>query len=139
MVALDTIEDIGWDFRQKLQSVSIKSPAALLHRGGARSDRRLLAALTGIDEALLLSWVHRADLMRVRGIGADYSDLLQASGVRTIGDLARRHPTNLVAKMMETNRQAIKSTRRSIVRRVPSVSEVERWVDLASVLDPVVT
>ncbi len=74
------------------------------------------------------------DLTRVRGIGAEYRDLLNAAGVDSVIDLRRRNATNLTAALADANAQAIRSTRRSIVRRVPSQTQVERWIAHASVL-----
>ncbi len=139
MVSLETIEGICPDTRGKLLGVSIKTPSALLKRCGAKLGRRSVASETGISEQLILGWVKRVDLMRVRGIGSEYSDLLEASGVETIIDLRSRKPANLAEKMAEVNRQAIKTTRRSIVRRAPSESEVKRWVAHASELAPMVS
>ena len=139
MVSLETIEGICPDTHGKLLGAAIKTPTALLKRCGAKLGRRSVASETGISEQLLLGWVKRVDLMRVRGIGSEYSDLLEASGVETIIDLRSRKPANLAEKMAEVNRQAVKTTRRSIVRRAPSESEVERWVAHASELAPMVS
>ncbi|MGH1502183.1 MAG: DUF4332 domain-containing protein [Acidimicrobiales bacterium] len=74
------------------------------------------------------------DLTRVRGIGDEYRDLLNAAGVESVIDLRRRNATNLTAALADANANAIRSTRRSIVRRVPSQTQVERWIAHASVL-----
>lgn len=139
LVSLKTIEGICPDSRGKLFDVSIKTSSALLKRCGAQLGRRSVASETGISEQLILGWVKRVDLMRVRGIGSEYSDLLEASGVETIIDLRGRKPANLAETMAEVNRQAIKTRRRSIVRRAPSEAEVERWVAHASELAPMVS
>ncbi len=94
---------------------------------------------TGISEAVLLEWTNRADLMRVRGVGSEYSDLLEQAGVDTVKELRRRKASNLTAAMVETNEAHIKKTKKSIVRRTPSESEVTRWVEQAKTLEPVVT
>ncbi len=72
--------------------------------------------------------------MRVRGIGAEYSDLLAAAGVDSVIDLRRRNASNLTAALVDANAHAIRSTRRSLVRRVPSEAQVERWIAHAGLL-----
>ncbi len=139
MTSIETIEGIGPANGTKLRSIGIRSCEALLKQCGAKKDRKALAAETGIAETSILEWVNRADLMRVRGVGKEYSDLLEAAGVDTVKELRRRKPANLVAAMVDVNAAAIKKTRRSIVRRTPSLSEVERWVAHAGDLDPAVS
>ena len=83
--------------------------------------------------------LNRADLMRVRGVGSEYSDLLEQAGVDTVKELRNRNAANLAAKMVEVNDAAIKKTKKSIVRRTPAESEVERWVAHAKKLAPAVS
>ncbi len=73
--------------------------------------------------------------MRVRGVGKEYSDLLEASGVDTVKELRNRKPANLHAKMHEVN----SAKKKRLVRRPPSLSEVERWVVHAKELKPAVS
>ncbi len=139
MVSLETIGGIDPEAKRKLLSASIRTPSALLKRCGAKLGRRSVATETGISEQTILAWVNRVDLMRIHGVGSEYGDLLEASGVDTIIELRNRQPANLVATMVEVNRRAIKQTRRSIVRRAPAESEVERWVAQAAKLDSLVS
>ena len=71
--------------------------------------------------------------MRVKGVGEEYSDLLEAAGVDTVKELRNRNSANLLAKMVETNEK------KRLVRRLPTLSMVERWVAHAKTLDPVIT
>ena len=75
-----------------------------------------------------------ADLFRVKGIGAEYAELLKKSGVDTVKELRNRNPENLLAKMTEVN-----STGPQLVRALPSLKMVESWVTLAKELPPMVT
>ncbi len=76
--------------------------------------------------------------MRVRGISTQYSDLLEAAGVDTVKELAKRRPDNLTAKMKQVNDAAV-AKGRSIVRRPPSQVEVEKWVAQAKKMKPAVS
>ena len=132
MGSIDTIDGIGHKQATSLRKARIRTVEALLKKGATRSGRRDIAAATGISEKLILEWVNRADLIRVRGVGEEYSDLLEATGVDTVKELRRRKPANLLASMMEVN------TKKPLVRRLPTEAMVHRWVEHASVLDTIV-
>jgi hypothetical protein len=72
--------------------------------------------------------VNKADLFRIKGVAEEYSDLLEASGVDTVPELAQRNPSNLLNKMTEVNDE------KKLVRRLPTQNEVSRWIDHAKVL-----
>ena len=133
MASIDTIEGIGVKNATKLRKARIRTTEALLKQGSTRKGRRELAEKVGLSEKLILEWVNRADLMRVRGIGEEYSDLLEAAGVDTVKELRRRNPASLLARMVETNE------RRHLVRRLPTESMVERWVAHAKELSEAVS
>ena len=133
MSSIDTIEGIGIQNARKLRKARIRTTEALLKRAGTRKGRRELAAGIGVDEKLILEWVNRADLMRVRGIGQEYADLLEAAGVDTVKELRRRNPTSLLAKVIAVNES------RTRVRRLPTDSMVERWVEHAKELPEAVS
>jgi predicted flap endonuclease-1-like 5' DNA nuclease len=135
MATIESIEGIGPANGKKLRAVGVQSAKALLQAGGAKSGRKALAKETGIKESMILEWVNRADLMRIRGVSTQYSDLLEAAGVDTVKELRKRKPANLAAKMKEVNDSAI-AKGSSIVRRPPSLSEVEKWVAQAKDMEP---
>lgn len=133
MTAITRIEGIGATNASKLSAAGIRSTEKLLAEGGSKKGRKALSAESKISEKMLLEWVNRADLMRVRGIGEEYSDLLEQAGVDTVKELAKRRPDNLHAKCLEV------CGKKNIVRRPPSASEVDRWVTHAKTLDPAVS
>lgn len=125
MESIEKIEGIGATFAKKLQDAGIGKVQDLLEAGATPAGRKSLAEKTGIRGELILEWVNHADLFRVRGIGEEYSDLLEASGVDTVVELSKRNPDNLYAAMVEKN------TEKKIVRRMPSKKQVADWVDQA--------
>ncbi len=139
MTSINQIEGIGVANDKKLRKAGVKSCEGLLNLCCDKKGRRALSSDTGIGESVLLEWVNRADLMRVRGVGSEYSDLLEATGVDTVKELRRRKPSNLTAAMVDANEAHIKKRKKSIVRRTPSENEVTRWVEFAKTLPPVVT
>jgi len=133
MASIDTIEGIGHRQATKLRKARVRTTEALLKAGGTKKGRKVIADTTDISEKLILEWVNRADLMRVKGVGEEYSDLLEAAGVDTVKELRRRNPANLLSAMVEVN------DKKKLVRRLPTESMVERWVTNAKSLDLVVT
>lgn len=133
MANIEEIEGIGPALGAKLVAADVKTVEALLKAGGSAAGRKELAAKSGIDAGKLLEWVNRADLMRIKGVGSEFSDLLEASGVDTVKELATRNAANLFAKMTEVN------TAKKLVRRTPTENEVERWVAEAKTLPPAVS
>jgi predicted flap endonuclease-1-like 5' DNA nuclease len=132
MASIDAIEGIGHKYATKLRKARVRTTEALLKLGATKRGRRQLADTTGIPERQILEWVNRADLMRIKGVGEEYSDLLEASGVDTVKELRRRNAANLLTAMIEINRK------KDLVRRLPTEAMVQRWVDHAKDLDPVV-
>ena len=132
MGSIDTIEGIGPKLATKLRKAGIRTTEALLKRGDTRRGRNEIASATGIEGKTILEWVNRADLMRVKGIGEEYSDLLEAAGVDTVKELRNRRAANLLKRMVDANRK------KKLVRRLPTEAMVERWVEQAKELPPVV-
>ncbi len=133
MANVRDIEGIGDAYAVKLEAAGITTLADLLAAGGAKKGREEIAAKTGISEKLVLEWVNRADLDRIKGVGSEYADLLEFSGVDSVPELAQRNAANLHAKMKEVN------DAKSLVRQLPSEAQVASWIDHAKTLDRAVT
>ncbi len=110
------------------QNVGIDTTEQLLERGANRGDRKKLAEETGLSEREIQSWVHRADLLRIKGMGEEYSHLLQAAGIDTMKELSGLLPSSLFSKLVMLNREE------NYVRRMPSETMVANWVSLAKEL-----
>lgn len=132
MTKLDIIEGIGPVYAEKLKEAGINSIEELLEAGKTRKGRSDLAEKTGISGKLILTWVNHADLFRIKGLAGEYSELLEASGVNTVPQLATRVPENLLNKMKEVNEA------KSLVRKLPSLSQVEGWIKEAGTLPRIV-
>jgi predicted flap endonuclease-1-like 5' DNA nuclease len=133
MAKIIDIEGIGPVYTAKLQEHGVRTTERLLKLAATKKGREDLAEVSGISETLILEWVNHADLMRVRGVGSEYSDLLEEAGVDTVKELRNRRPDNLYQALGETNEK------KKLVRRVPSQKEVISWVEHAKTLPPVVT
>ena len=119
------IEGIGGAYAEQLGMAGVGTVADLLAKGATPKGRKALAEATGISDALILKWVNRADLFRVKGIGTQYSDLLEAAGVDTVAELAGRKAANLAAKLAEINAE------KKVVRQLPTEKQVGEWIEFA--------
>ena len=113
------------DAVDRLKSNGIRTTARLLDAAKNPKGRKLLSGKTGIDEKRILNWANAADRMRIKGIGAEYSELLRAAGVDTVKELKYRNPAKLADAMAEAN------AKNKLARVLPSSRAVERWVEQA--------
>lgn len=74
-----------------------------------------------------------SDLMRIKGVGEEYSELLEAAGVDTVKELRTRNAENLTAAMMKVNEE------KKLVRAMPSLSAVTQWIAQAKEFPPILT
>lgn len=128
MTKLTTIEGIGDVLADRLKKAGVGSVEKLLDAGRTRKGRKQLAAEADIEEKRILRFVNHADLMRIKGIGGEYAELLEAAGVDTVAELARRNAANVHEKMTAVNAQ------KKLVRALPADTQVQDWVDQAKAL-----
>lgn len=133
MGSIDAIDGLGRSEARALRKAGVRTTEKLLKWAGTRAGRRDLANHTGLSQKQILEWVNRADLMRVKGVGEEYSDLLEAAGVDTCKELRNRNPQSLLVKLTQVN------SNKRLVRRLPTEVMVKRWVDHAKKLPPAVS
>jgi predicted flap endonuclease-1-like 5' DNA nuclease len=120
---LEEVEGIGKATVEKLDKAGIKTPKELVDACGTKAKRDALAEKAGVSSANILKWIHRIELSQIKGIGTQYSELLDAAGVATPAELAQRNADNLLAKMTEVN------TAKKLVKKLPSKKQLEGWID----------
>lgn len=133
MASIITIEGIGEVFAGKLKAIGIATTQTLLTQGATPQGRKEIAEKSDISEKLILEWVNLSDLFRIKGVGEEYSDLLEEAGVDTVVELAQRNAANLFKKLVEVNGE------KKLVRRLPTQKQVEDWVVQAKNLPRVIT
>ena len=133
MASLIKIEGIGEKYATKLKMVGISTTEALLDKGRTPKGRKEIAEKSGITETLILEWINLADLFRIKGVGEEYSDLMEEAGVDTVVELAQRNPTNLYESVVAINNQ------KKLVRKLPSQAQIGDWVKQAKKLPRVVS
>jgi len=129
---ITNIQGIETGFAKILKSEGIRTTVGLLRSAKTPKQRLKIALKTGAPEKLVLDWVTAADRMRVKGVGCEYCELLHAAGVRTANELRFRNPQKLAQAMADIN------TKRKLVRILPSVSTVARWIETAKKLPPLI-
>ena len=127
------IQGIGPVYAEKLIGIGIETVDQLLEKGADPKGRQAIEEATGIDHGRVLTWVNHADLFRVKGIGPQFSELLEAAGVDTVKELRNRNAANLAAKLLEVNEE------KHLCRRTPVEKEVAKFIELAKELEPKVT
>lgn len=127
------IEGIGPTYAEKLKAVGITNTKKYLEMAKDPAGRKSLEEQTEIDHKRILKWANMADLMRIKGVGEEFSELLEVAGVDTVKELRNRNAANLTKAMKEANDE------KKLVRQVPALSNVEKWVAQAKELPPMMT
>jgi predicted flap endonuclease-1-like 5' DNA nuclease len=130
---IDEIEGIGPAMKEKLAGADIHTTEDLLKACCDKSGRKTTSETTGIGEGQLLKWTNMADLMRISGVGEEFSDLLEAAGVDTVKELRNRIAANLAKTLQTTNEE------KKLTRAVPGEGTVQGCIDQAKELDSLIT
>lgn len=132
MTALVDIEGIGPAYAAKLNAAGVTSQEKLLEMGATPKGRKEIAEKSEIPDTLILKWINHCDLMRIKGVGAEYAELLEAAGIDTVPELAQRKAENLHPKMLEVNEA------KKLVRQTPTLKQVTDWVEQAKALPRII-
>jgi len=130
---ISEIEGIGDKYSAKLAEAGIENTDDLLEKCGAKKGRVATAEATGISEKLILTWANMADLMRIKGVGRQYAELMHAAGVDTIKELRHRNAENLATKIEEVNAE------KNLAKATPAAKMVQGWIDSAKEMEPAIT
>lgn len=125
---VEEVEGIGPVIGEKLRNAGVSNTDALLAQTKTRKQRSELAEKAGLTEKQVLKFANMVDLFRIKGIGSEFSELLEVSGVDTVPELAQRSAENLAKKMEEVN------AAKKLCRRTPSLKEVTDWIAQAKAL-----
>ena len=128
MAKLVDIEGVGRVNAAKLQKAGVRSTGSLLKKGGTRKGREEIVKIARIDKDLILQWVNHVDLYRIKGVGSEFADLLEAAGVDTVVELSKRDAKKLVDVLAKV------SAKGNLTNRVPTVKMVKGWIAQAKKL-----
>lgn len=121
-IAVGKIKGVTATVQAALRAHAVYDSDQLVAAARTAADRQQLAQSAGVDSQVILKLVNRADLARVRGIGAIFSDLLEEVGVDTVKELAARNPIHLHEAIAQVNLQ------KQLAQRAPSTDMVRSWV-----------
>ncbi|MEE3331642.1 MAG: DUF4332 domain-containing protein [Myxococcota bacterium] len=122
---IEEIEGIGPAYAERLRASGCAHADTLLERGWSKKGRQELCEESRISEKQILRWVNVADLLRIDGIGPEYAELLEASGVDSVPELALRNTATLTERCADTN------AARTLTRKIPTAAQVENWIKQA--------
>ncbi len=125
---IQQIEGIGPHFGDRLAIAGILTSDDLLLKCATADLRTGVATHTGLSELQLETWKNQADLMRVSGIGSEYGQLLEASGIQSVRELSLRSPENVVHLLDRVN------TEKQLTRAIPPLITVRKWIDQAKTM-----
>lgn len=132
MKKLEEIEGIGNKYADKLKAIGIKSINTLLKAGATDEGRKQIQKDSKISSKLILEWVNHIDLSRIKGIGSEYSDLLEEAGVDSCLELSKRVPENLFEALEKVNKK------KKLVRNLPTLQKVTNWIETAKIKEKII-
>lgn len=122
---IEQIEGIDGDVAERLATAGVHTSDQLLAHCKTMDGRMRLESLTGVSAPKLMTWANQADLMRVSGIGSEFGQLLESSGIESVKELSVRKPENVVQLLDLVNEE------KQLTRAVPPLKTVKRWVERA--------
>jgi predicted flap endonuclease-1-like 5' DNA nuclease len=124
------MQGIGPVYAAKLKEAGLSTTARFLDATKSRKERLVLAEKTGISYKLILRWTRKADLMRIPGIGVKQADLLEASGVASVKELAQRNAKNLTERVWAANNVA----QPFVKGGTPTETRITAWIAAAKTI-----
>ncbi|TKJ19804.1 MAG: hypothetical protein CEE43_14475 [Promethearchaeota archaeon Loki_b32] len=118
------IEGIGSKYSKTLEKAGISNVENLISFDSVKIKN--LAASTKISEKLIDKWAEHADLMRIGGVGPEYSDVLNQIGIDSVKELAQRNPKNTLDRIT-----ALDKEKPDVFRKPPRLEEIEDWIEEA--------
>lgn len=116
---------------EKLKGAGVNTTEELLQKAATAKDRQALAKASKLPKAKVTELAKRCDLLRIKGIGPEMVLLLEASGVKTSADLAKKDSVELDKKATEANKA------KKITEKPPTEPQFKDWIDQAKALPPV--
>lgn len=132
MAKLTKMTTITPEFAEMLRQANVRTTGALIKYGGTPEGRREIAKQTGLDVRSITRWVCHIDLFRVTGVGAEYAELLEQTGIRTVQDLARQDTEHVYRTLAQVNRE------KGLVKKLPTRYQVNEWIRQARRMPPLV-
>lgn len=121
------IEGIGEKYAEKLIKAGFEKIEELIPLD--KKQMKDLAEKTGISIKLIDKWQEHADLMRIKGVGPEYSDALNQIGIDSVKEFAQRNPENTLERIKKLDEE-----KPNVIRRLPKLDDIKDWIAQAKKL-----
>lgn len=125
---ISNVKGLSPDVRTKLEAEGIRNTQQLLEHTQSVKQRTELAHKIGTTAGVLKELANRADLMRLKGVGGDFSNLLEEAGVNSCKELQHRLPEKLQKTLADIH------TSKKIGHHAPTLAQVTEWIGEAKSL-----
>ncbi len=130
---IESIEGIGQGFGKRLKADGISTTEALLQLCTSDAGIERVCKCVDLDENTVRNWGTMADLMRIKGLGGQWAELMWRAGVSSVQDLAQREIEPLRARMREVNEEEHR------VAELPGEKRVTKFIADAASLDAILS
>lgn len=132
--AIETLEGIGKHTGQRFREIGIATVGDVLRQLQTSQQRIETSEKLGMKASPIHEWAGMADFLRIDSMDHQFAELVHASGVLTVGDLARQNAKRLTKTMATKN----KAGRQLIAPTDPIESDVAKWIETAKTMKAVI-
>jgi len=118
------IEGVGDKYAKTLEKANIANVEDLIPLSW--SALKELAESTKISLKLLEKWQDQAELMVIKGVGPEYSEVLNLIGIDSTKELAYRSPEKTLEKIVNYDKE-----QPDTIRNMPEIKQITAWIDEA--------
>ena len=129
---VEEVEGIGPTYGNRLRETNIETTEHLLEKCCESAQQTEAAKHVKVEPFVVGKWVSMADLLRIPGIRGQYAELLEASGIASVGEMARQEGSALAAKMARINAEEHRT------QSVPDTDTVSGWIEAAKGLPSII-
>jgi predicted flap endonuclease-1-like 5' DNA nuclease len=125
---IEKIKGMTAELAAQFHDEGIQTADELLERARTPHQRAELAHKVDTTPVAIKELANRADLMRLRGVGGDLSNLLEEAGVNSCKELQHRVAEHLHQTLVDLNAS------QHIAHHVPPVAWIQEWITEAKTL-----
>jgi hypothetical protein len=129
---IEEIEGIGKGYAERLRKINIATTRQLLDKASNSAIITQIASQVNKKEKLIQSWISMADLIRVPGVRGKFAELIAATGVKSVQQLAVQEAPELTKNMAYINASENRN------RTTPSIDMVMVWIAAANGLPSII-
>jgi hypothetical protein len=128
---IETIEGIGEGFGKRLRADGVDTTEQLLQMCVNEEGIAAVCKCVDLDADTIRNWGTMADLIRIKGLGGQWAELMWRAGVKSVQDLGKQDIGPLRDRMREVNDAEHR------VAELPGENRVAGFIQAASEMDPI--